>query len=252
MVKFGQNERFRTVRNKFGKAGFDVIKLQDFARDQGVTDRAIQKHLKKYEAELAGLFERKGPNGTWLTEEACEFLRGKMVTPPPPVIYSEDPRVERLEGRVAELEAKLEKKEAMLTVAQEQVQEAQRNVNALQAKVDERRALEAANRSLERDVEDLKREIESKDAEIRAATEKAEQERQAAAEHVADVEGKLQTAEQTARAETERADQAEQARTAAEDKLAQIRAKTAELEHAGIFRRRKILRELMELEAGKE
>ena len=55
-----------------------MIKLQDFARECGVTDRAIQKHLKTYAAELEGLYQRKGPNGTWLTEEACQILRSKM------------------------------------------------------------------------------------------------------------------------------------------------------------------------------
>lgn len=55
-----------------------MIKLQDFARECGVTDRAIQKHLKTYADELEGLYQRKGPNGTWLTEEACEILRSKM------------------------------------------------------------------------------------------------------------------------------------------------------------------------------
>lgn len=59
-----------------------MIKLQDFARQQGVTDRAIQKHLKTYADELEGLYQRKGPNGTWLTDEACEVLRSKMKQQP--------------------------------------------------------------------------------------------------------------------------------------------------------------------------
>lgn len=66
-----------------------MIKLQDFARQMGVTDRAIQKHLKKYAAELEGLYQRKGPNGTWLTEEACEILRNKMRQQPMAVADSQ-------------------------------------------------------------------------------------------------------------------------------------------------------------------
>lgn len=54
------------------------VKLQDFAAKQGVTDRQIQRQLKKYGAELEGLYQRKGPNGTWLSDEACTFLRSKM------------------------------------------------------------------------------------------------------------------------------------------------------------------------------
>lgn len=59
-----------------------MIKLQDFARECGVTDRQIQRLLKKYEGDLTGLFERKGSNGTWLTNEACEILRSKMKQQP--------------------------------------------------------------------------------------------------------------------------------------------------------------------------
>jgi len=68
-----------------------MIKLQDFAKQQGVTDRAIQKHLKTYATELEGLFQRKGPNGTWLTDEACEILRSKMKQQP--VVVSETSEV---------------------------------------------------------------------------------------------------------------------------------------------------------------
>jgi hypothetical protein len=59
-----------------------MIKLQDFARQMAVTDRAIQKHLKNCEAELEGHFERKGPNGTWLDDYAQTFIRERMKQQP--------------------------------------------------------------------------------------------------------------------------------------------------------------------------
>lgn len=59
-----------------------TIKLQDFAKACGKTDRQIQKHLKKHESELEGHFERKGPNGTWLDDYACDFIRGLMKQAP--------------------------------------------------------------------------------------------------------------------------------------------------------------------------
>ena len=83
-----------------------MIKLQDFARQQGVTDRAIQKHLVKYAEELEGLFERKGPNGTWLSDEACEILKSKMKQAPI-ALFEEDPRVKRLEEENANLQEQL-------------------------------------------------------------------------------------------------------------------------------------------------
>lgn len=59
-----------------------MIKLQDFARDCGVTDRAIQKHLKKHEKALEGHFHRRGPNGTWLDETAQDYIRSLMKEAP--------------------------------------------------------------------------------------------------------------------------------------------------------------------------
>lgn len=84
-----------------------MIKLQDFARQQQVTDRQVQRLLKKYAAELEGLYERKGPNGTWFSEEACEILRSKMKTPPAPAIFDKDPRFEQLEEENRKLEREL-------------------------------------------------------------------------------------------------------------------------------------------------
>lgn len=57
-------------------------KIQDFARECGVTDRAILKHIKKYEAELSGHIERRGANGTWIDETAEEIIRSRMIKHP--------------------------------------------------------------------------------------------------------------------------------------------------------------------------
>lgn len=75
---------FRTIPNGsiLLRGELFVIKLQDFAKECGVTDRAIQKHLVKYADELNGLYERKGPNGTWLSDAACDVLRSKMKQQP--------------------------------------------------------------------------------------------------------------------------------------------------------------------------
>ena len=151
-----------------------MLKLQDFSRQQGVSDRQVQRLLKKYESELEGLFERKGPNGTWLTDEACEFLRGKMKQQPL-TVFEEDPRLQVLEARVRELEGKLDRKEEMLMVAQEQVQRAQENVNLLQGKVDEIKQLEAA-------AELHDRELKLKDEEVSIAKERQSEAEQRAAD----------------------------------------------------------------------
>ena len=98
-----------------------MVKLQDFAREMGVTDRAIQKHLKRYAEELEGLFERRGPNGTWLSEEACEFLRGKMKNSP--IVVADNSLMlenDRLKKEIERLHMKLEDKQDKIEILQEQ------------------------------------------------------------------------------------------------------------------------------------
>lgn len=125
-----------------------MIKLQDFATQQGVTDRQIQRLLKKYETELDGLYQRKGPNGTWLTDEACEILRSKMRHVPATIIEP-DSRAEKLEARVRELEDLLREKDMAVAIAQQQVQQAQQQVSALQEKAGRVYALEEGKKELE-------------------------------------------------------------------------------------------------------
>ena len=111
-----------------------MIKLQDFARECGVTDRAIQKHLKTYAEELEGLYQRKGPNGTWLTEEACEIIRGKMHQQP---MVVGDPEIYRmnedLRQRVNELQEKLILAHEQIQNQQQLLEQSQVNRILLQA-----------------------------------------------------------------------------------------------------------------------
>lgn len=101
-----------------------MIKLQDFARQHGVTDRAIQKHLKKYETELEGLFERRGSNGTWLTDEACSFLLGKMKVNPVVVLEGESQaEVERLKEEIEALKQEIAADQRALRTATETMAE---------------------------------------------------------------------------------------------------------------------------------
>lgn len=111
-----------------------MIKLQDFARECGVTDRAIQKHLKTYADELEGLYQRKGPNGTWLTEEACEILRSKMRQNPIVVGDNETYREnERLKEKVDILQEKLILAHEKIDSQQLQLDQSKANQLLLQA-----------------------------------------------------------------------------------------------------------------------
>lgn len=97
-----------------------MIKLKDFAAERGVTDRQIQRLLKKYEAELEGKFERKGQNGTWLTDEACEILVGKMKTAP--VVVGDVAQLrenQQLQERIRLLEERIERKDVLIDQLQQ-------------------------------------------------------------------------------------------------------------------------------------
>ena len=110
-------------------------KLQDFAREMGITDRAVQKHLQKYAAEFEGHVERKGPGGTWLDETAQEILRGKIKRQPI-TVFEEDPRIERLQSENADLQNRLLK-------AFELLDKMQQKNDVLQASLDEQKLIAA-------------------------------------------------------------------------------------------------------------
>lgn len=99
-----------------------MIKLNDFARAQGVTDRQVQRLIKKYEKDLQEQFERRGQDGTWLSAEACDFLRGKMRSAPVQVYDdAKDKKIEELEAELRETKTLMHQKEMMITKAQETV-----------------------------------------------------------------------------------------------------------------------------------
>ena len=111
-----------------------MIKLQDFAREQGVTDRQIQRLIKKYETELEGHYDRRGPNGTWLDDEACYILRGKMKSKEI-VLYDTEStdRIKELEAKIERLEDRLEKKEQYIAVMEVAAANKQAKIETLES-----------------------------------------------------------------------------------------------------------------------
>ena len=99
-----------------------AVKLQEFAREQGVTDRQIQRQLKKYAAELEGLFERRGPNGTWLSEEACIFLKSKMKRDSFIAKEREEQHLKQIESLKAEVD-RFKQRELVLNKKVEEAEE---------------------------------------------------------------------------------------------------------------------------------
>lgn len=216
-----------------------MLKLQDFSRQQGVSDRQVQRLLKKYEKELEGLFERKGPNGTWLSDEACEFLRGKMKQQPL-AVFEEDPRVERLNERVRMLEARLDDKEKMLTLAQQQVSEAQKQVAALQESVGTIAMLEATSKAAEGRA--AQAEERAREAELKA--ESTEKQIDLVVKRKIEVELALEEAKERAQTAEDIAEAEAQEAARAKAEAEALRAQLDEIAGAGHWKRRKLVKKL--------
>lgn len=129
-----------------------MIKLQDFAVQQGVTDRQVQRLLKKYEEELQGHYERKGPNGTWLTDEACDILRSKMKQAPA-AVFEPDPRVGQLQQDLAATKQELNDTKVAAREIWEQLKEKDKRMNLLLDENNELRLQAASVPLLEADNE---------------------------------------------------------------------------------------------------
>ena len=160
-----------------------MIKLQDFAHENGVTDRQIHRQLKKYAAELEGLYERKGANGTWLTDEACDFLRSKMKRAPIVVSDGEISRkTSELEKENKELLKELKetyKRMATLEGAQARLEAAETSKKLLEESRDEYKA-QAAQKALEASEASQKAaEAAQKAQELQEALKAAEEEKNA-------------------------------------------------------------------------
>lgn len=154
------------------------IKLDDFAIQHGVTPRQVQRLVKKYADELDGLYERKGPNGTWLTESACEILRSKMRHHPQ-TVFEPDPRVAQLEAKIAELEADLDEervnreaerkvllaqmgeKDAALKLMYDRTVELQERANKVLLLEADKQAAEEREKRLQAEAELLRKELET-------------------------------------------------------------------------------------------
>lgn len=100
-----------------------MIKLQDFAISKGVTDKAIYKHLNKHKVELDGHYEKRGRNGTWLDEFACDFISNLMINSPIVLGDSQQQQeIDQLKRKNDELTDKLIKaQEIMLSMKDEMV-----------------------------------------------------------------------------------------------------------------------------------
>lgn len=177
-----------------------MIKLQDFAKQMNVTDRAIQKHLKNYADEFEGLYKRKGPNGTWLSDEACELLRSKMRILPTTVadaqVYREleeaKKKIELLQeekAQISVLNSALSEWKATNALKLANADQTKRLLDSTKAELDQERIDRAKEQAvheieLQKAAEDLKKEQDAHTADNKAkdAALQEEEERRKAVE----------------------------------------------------------------------
>ncbi len=126
----------------------ELIKLPEFARLNGVSERNVQKHISNHKTELEGHIDRRGRNGTWLDSTAQEILQKYITAPLPPVMVDDT----------------LSRKNAEL---QERLIELQEKYIALQSQLLEQRQLTIQAQQLtEQQTQRLQQELEATKAEL--------------------------------------------------------------------------------------
>ena len=174
-----------------------MIKLQDFARQLGVTDRQVQRLLRKYEDEFEGLIERRGNNGTWLSDEACGLLRSKTRQLP---VAPYDGSADEANAKISKLERELEEAKAENKELRTQFLFATQRINNLHQMHEEAEA-EAKKQKL------LAEKATEETARADREAERADQEAAARADaekYAADLEAKIVALESDVEAEKER------------------------------------------------
>ena len=197
-----------------------MIKLQDFARQVGVTDRQIQRLLKKYEEEFEGLFDRKGQNGTWLSDEACELLRSKMRFTSPEV-FAADPRVEEMKAEIEALKAEL------FSVQSKYTDYVSKTTELLQTASEQKLLAEASEENKKR-----AEEAEQKAADLERRAIEARQRETEATVALEKAEAKVEEAKKVTQTLIEQADKAKADAKASEDMAAELKAKYEKFEAA--------------------
>lgn len=115
----------------------ELIKLPEFARLNGVSERNVQKHISNHKEELEGHVDRRGRNGTWLDSTAQEILQKYITTPLPPVMVDDT-----LSRKNAELTEKLiELQEKYIALQAQMLEQRQLTIQAQQQTEDQTRQL---------------------------------------------------------------------------------------------------------------
>lgn len=226
-----------------------TIKIGEFAARYGVTDRHARRLAAACEADLVGHIEKRGNAGTWIDEYAETYLRDKLRNPleilPAPPEEADPAELQRELNEMTRKWAEAEQRASLGVAAAARLEAAEQRVLLLEDVHTEAMSRREAEHKSE--VAKLEAEHRADVAEIKAAYAgqigALEGTNRILAENVEKAGEQLQEA-------NERALRAEAGKKAAEDLLAKILDKQAELTSAKWpWQRSKILRELKDLQA---
>lgn len=144
-----------------------MIKLQDFAKRQGVTDRQIQRHLKKHEEALSGHFERRGANGTWLDDFAQDYIRDLMKQQPLVVSETSD--------EIARLKEENEHLKDALLLAKDKIIDLQEKNSSLSLSAAKIELLEAENTNKDKLLSEASEAVQKANMELEQAQKQIEE-----------------------------------------------------------------------------
>lgn len=205
--------------------GRKMVKISEFARQFGITDRHARRLAAENEPDLVGHYEKRGNAGTWIDEVGIEILRSKLRNPleyVPAVVDEVDPAV--LKQQIIDLQAQL--LDAYKTIADERsarsdllLEFGKQQLLAVQTETEKERADRAEERAAQaaaaldqtRDtLEEMRREAKMRCDQAQEAEERAVQAEEAAktAEDIAQIaaqeaeRAKAETAELQKKIET--------------------------------------------------
>jgi translation initiation factor IF-2 len=168
-----------------------MIKISEFAKRFGVSDRHARRLAADNEKELSGHIVKKGSGGTWIDEYAADYLRRKLRNPieilPTPTEEEVDPaamekRIETLQGELLDAYKLLADERSIRLSLTEEL--GQQRLLAAQTDAEKERADRAEERQLDAEQRARAAEEAAKTAEdiAQIAAQEAEQAKAEAAE----------------------------------------------------------------------
>jgi transcriptional regulator of acetoin/glycerol metabolism len=157
--------------------GDNWIRVTELARQLGVSDRTIYKHLQRVEQDLEGHIQRHGVKGTWLDDTAQAAIKSRVVPALPPVVVSDSALAsenEQLKAELINLQRKViemqetavqQREQLALATAQQQLLQAAQQAAAekeaqLQVETEARQAAEQRAAQATAETEQLREQLD--------------------------------------------------------------------------------------------